>query len=148
MRDGERPGARGGVLGAAAAAAAEAGGGPLAGSRAAASGAAVFFPSFLRLSSPPSSSSSSPKPGEEACSQSLAAPVLLGSLLPGLVRRVIGLRDFLCAFFFFFFFFFSPSLFPFPFLPPSPVAHRMLGSGWILSFIFGGAARRGKGARG
>uniref|UniRef100_A0A8C3KT19 Solute carrier family 22 member 23 n=1 Tax=Chrysolophus pictus TaxID=9089 RepID=A0A8C3KT19_CHRPC len=65
------------------------------GSRAAASGAAVFFPSFLRLSSPPSSSSS-PKPGEEACSQSPAAPVLLGSLLPGLVRRVIGLRDFLC----------------------------------------------------
>uniref|UniRef100_A0A803YAP3 Solute carrier family 22 member 23 n=1 Tax=Meleagris gallopavo TaxID=9103 RepID=A0A803YAP3_MELGA len=77
------------------AAAAAAGGGPLAGSREAASGAAVFFSSFLRLSSPPSSSSS-PKPGEEACSQSLAAPVLLGSLLPGLIRRVIGLRDFLC----------------------------------------------------
>lgn len=44
MRDGERPGARGGVLGAAAAAAAEAGGGPLAGSRASRIGSRCFLP--------------------------------------------------------------------------------------------------------
>lgn len=105
-------------------------------------GSCCFLPLLPLLSSPPSSSSS-PKPGEEACSQSLAAPVLLGSLLPGLVRGVIGLRDFLCAFFVVVILF---SFFSFPF--PFPVAHRMLGSGWILPFIFGGAARRGEGSAG
>ncbi|XP_032539419.1 translation initiation factor IF-2-like [Chiroxiphia lanceolata] len=70
----------------------------------------------------------------------LAAPVLLGLLLQGFVRGVVG---FCCFVFAFFLLFHLPRL-----LPSSLLAHCMLGSGWILPFIFGCASRKGEGELG
>ncbi|XP_041269080.1 AT-rich interactive domain-containing protein 1B-like [Onychostruthus taczanowskii] len=125
------------VLGAAAAAAAAAGGEPLAVREAGKPCRELLFsspPSFAFPLVPPPPPHQNRERRRVRC---LAAPVLLGLLLQGLVLRVAG-------FFLFFSFLFQPPRL----LLSSPLAHRMLGSGWILPLLFGGASRKGEGRAG
>ncbi|XP_050186655.1 translation initiation factor IF-2-like [Myiozetetes cayanensis] len=128
------------VLGAAAAAAAAARGEPLAVREAGKPCRELLFsspPSFAFPLLPPPPPHQNRERRRVRC---LAAPVLLGLLLQGFVRRVVV---FCCFVFGFSSFSIPPCL-----LPSSLLAHCMLGSGWILPFIFGCASRKGEGRAG